>query len=288
MSLKFENNIRLNSVLCDWLTLTSYDPTVYVYWQSKRHQIEREARKAKSREKKIMQYEGETTATDDGNFFTGKGMQNGRIHYLIQVSGQLADGFILLASRQVRDGVITCTRVDLQMTVFTNPAHDQFALHYRLNSGNLQTGWQESHDSLLGRMATVYVGSRHSQRFVRIYDKKSANNDRLLRFEVEFKKPLSMFIMRECAKGYEEMRAVFKAECIRLADSQLYDMYMQYLEGEFKHISVKRQSSDERTEHWLLTAVLPSFVRIINSHGSNGEVAHRFQKALDDVDNFNR
>lgn len=96
------------------------------------------------------------------------------------------------------------TRVDLQATIFyeNDPASTISDLYLEREENPKRKG--ETNTTLIlgqDRGDTLYVGSRASAQFGRIYDKMrqskmSSHYENALRFEVEFKKPMSGEVMR--------------------------------------------------------------------------------------------
>lgn len=122
---------------------------------------------------RFLQYEGSRR----GASFHGQAIQNDRAHYLAQVSGSTADGSDAL----LRVGRVT--RIDLQVTIEKPDGFSGRTLCDCLRAA--VWGGRRRKVTLIDGNGddTVYIGSRVSETFIRIYVK---GRD-YLRFEVEYK-----------------------------------------------------------------------------------------------------
>lgn len=285
MNLTKKNQIRLEFPMVDWLTLTTFDETIAQHWRSTQTLLNLGEYVPTIRRTKALQYDGEQFYTENGSFFLGHGIQKGRDHWMIRISGELSNDYVKKATKHCQDGLMRCSRIDLQMTIIEPETWNQESFLKRMLAAGRKVGWVESSDRVHGRMATVYVGSRESQRFARIYNKGSHDGHKLLRMEFEFKSPLAQGMLRALSGGLQAGTDILKSEMYRLGDGKLNDSYDHLLDGVPRHITVSRETSDERTKKWLLTSVLPSFTRIINNHDDDGRVVRAFQDAIASVDN---
>jgi hypothetical protein len=114
--------------------------------------------------------------------FVGQAMQDGRLHTFCKVSGRMADPILYYLSQNLTS-LVRYTRVDLQITIPLPDWHSARILKDYMEASNHLAELIEGKAGL----DTVYIGSRKSSHFWRIYVKESENKDRFLRFEVEIK-----------------------------------------------------------------------------------------------------
>jgi hypothetical protein len=58
-------------------------------------------------------------------------------------------------------------------------------------------------------------------------------------------------------------------------------MYIPHLFGITKAGRLQTVKEDSKTEVWLLEQVLPTFIRVINEHNSDGEVVKAYLEAIE-------
>lgn len=127
---------------------------------------------------KLMQYDA--TRDHPGAFTVGRGYQkhkNGEfvLHSIGKIAGSLANTIY----KEVQYYEYTCTRIDLQLTLYTSDI-DYLLLYNELKNYVNCTLIQSSTN-------TLYIGSRKSDRFIRIYQHRFADELLYDRFEVEYK-----------------------------------------------------------------------------------------------------
>lgn len=249
----------------DYLTLTTFhNPAAqaiadWIAAQAKREEIKQ----------KRMQYEGTTFICEEGTCFVGVAEQSdGRWHALIQCSGMWADSVFAFAQRYIVRKMVRCTRIDVQVTIPHFQRHNQNhmeALAYMLRS---QVDRPVSyHESFSGpassKLSTVYVGSRKSDRFVRIYEKMGLGEDVFLRFEVEYKSPRAQ-VVAENLGADADRPGILLYEIDRISADVLYD-FRQRVDGAeaWNPIVVKPEPA---TAKWLRTQVAPALDRFLNDH----------------------
>lgn len=145
-----------------------------------------------------MQYQGETEQS--GHYFAGAATQGGRDHYIVRTSGARAHEFAKL-TQEARGAFprAKATRCDVQISVLPSSASLRLGdLGVMLEKRELgafrgeRARWRKI-KTVRGDdgLDTIYIGSRESGRFLRIYAKEIA--DRVyIRFEVEFKAELAI------------------------------------------------------------------------------------------------
>lgn len=164
-----EQSLLTDQTLIDYLRICTFDP---IQFYNLTAEIERDNRGW--RPKRWMQYKGRQS---DNGIFHGIGDQAGRAHFIIQVSGLEAARFYNWLNRYdpAQYSTFYCTRIDIQRTQ-TNLTRE-----YRRTAYKRLKGAKSIIESDTG--ITLYIGSRTSDTFWRLYDK----TDSLLRVEVEIK-----------------------------------------------------------------------------------------------------
>ncbi len=253
-----------NAVLCDWLTLTSFLDQAGSDWA-------RESKQGTFSTQKRLQYEG---LVNEYSFFHGTAWQAGRTHHMAQCSGAYADPYL---HKLACYGYGHCRRLDLQMTVYDTE---------RLDAVRVRDVYEGRHAvTIISSPSgdTVYLGSRDSQRMVRIYQ-KAAN---LIRVELELKGDRAGQAWQELVDGQNthegwsrELAALYLGELIGF-NHWKYDepsgetfapWFWQKVLDEAKHLSQGDTTGIEvrRTEHnttkWLIQQVEPTIRKLIHSH----------------------
>jgi hypothetical protein len=204
--------------------------------------------------------------------------------YMMRASGQRADDLVEDAS-----GVkaARCTRIDLQLTL-TCPlglsmrqAADEVR-HEAWPGPKRKVTLVEGDDGL----DTVYLGSRTSERFCRIYV-KMADGVRWVRMEYEYKGELARGVWSKLANG-GKIAPIMRSECLRLPTTPLVAMFCTKLAGYDEVTRGRKVPDDNATYRWLIDAVTPAVVRMMRSHDL-GERTRRlveeWAKIGQDIDN---
>jgi hypothetical protein len=128
------------------------------------------------------------------NSFYGIGEQNKKRHYVWRTSGNSSSVLFGLADKFDN---LYCTRLDVQVTVKLPPQYNPFVIYEMHKSNGSGRPGISIIDSPTG--STIYFGSRVSDKFARLYEKRHEGGD-YLRLEFEFKGKLARAV-------YETMRA---------------------------------------------------------------------------------
>jgi hypothetical protein len=167
----------------------------------------------------------------------------------------------------------TCKRIDLAIDV-----HDG-ALNFAALRGCLETGEastrSKTYNSLTGSSGeTIYVGSRVSEQFLRIYDKAAEQGERgnWKRIELELKGSRAMTMARELAindidYAQERTRTMIKA----FVDFPL-PAWKEIIGNTAIGIG-KAQDNLPNTRGWLLTQCAPRLARYIHETGDEAILA---------------
>ena len=170
--------------LADWLNLTSFQDSDWElfldYFGTMKTLFGYEVKN-----QSLRGYKGMLMLPEEGgSIFMGVAAQNGKPHYLLSIAGYLADGAL-----RHDFGSARCSRIDLQLT-FPKPAD--------YSARSLKDELLSSVDNARNREVrkiglvesdgydTIYIGSRKSDRFTRLYIKELDDGD-YLRYEVELK-----------------------------------------------------------------------------------------------------
>lgn len=256
------SQIVLNEPMIDWLSISTYDENAARAWWRLLDEM-------KTEDRNIMQYQGKQGGSGDGTLFVGSGMQKRGMHHLIRVSGALADECRGLLFAQLKQGNVRVTRIDIQITIREPKEWSQWKLFNRRKRAGKTVSWFESKDRDAGTLSTVYVGSRKSDRFSRIYIKPTKGGGRLLRVEVEYKRDrarLSTKLMMD-KDGIHPGDLLLHELENAIGDGPLLAVFSPHLAGrEAASVTVTATSDDDKTLRWLMEDVFPVFKRIAYSH----------------------
>lgn len=165
-----------------------------------------------------------------------------------------------------------CSRFDLQATV-TLPEEDEYLLTDIYNSDKIRKVKTRNYWENFEGGATVYLGSRQSPRYYRIYDAGSKHRlapvGMCFRFEIEFKTKLALAVAREVRAN------------AGLANVMLGDFIADYVAAEFLRIGVKvpytakekpaivgltaRAEDGDRTLKWFREQVNPAIAKMLEA-----------------------
>lgn len=242
---------KLASVGVDWLTCTSADDSVGLAWFEMFQRVA-----AEPGEWQNPWYSGKA----DDNLRWG---YNQKMGYILIASGEAAD----VVFQQTVPTARKITRIDVQVTVsLYKPNCDIAENGYRTNSASPNRKYGLIQNSRNGQ--TLYVGSRTSAQFGRVYDKgvESGYDEpgKLWRYEVELKKPVSDSVARQLANWQNPDRARAYQEAIV---PFVFDWFLHRGVGpvfartgtnEIVTEVGRRVTSDEKKLEWLTTQVRPT------------------------------
>lgn len=286
----------VNAASLDWLTVTTYNPILSQKVLAHMRHMNPQTTKDLG-EQHRLQYLGQAVATARGTVFAGTGKQANGEHYMFQASGSIADNLFLWTKTYLKSGLARATRVDLQITVdYPRDTWSQTDYMAALRDSNPDRviSYEESCSGPAGtKLGTIYYYARTNTRFYRIYEKVGMSSDPVvLRFEVEYKFPLSQVVVGMLTGGAPPS-GILKFELTNnLPDA--YGGQALFLAPLINADSypVRTIKPEPRTEKWLRESCIPSLFRILNDHDANHhEVAEMFQRVLTDyyrsVDNSN-
>lgn len=197
---------KLVDVGVDYLTLTSRESTRYLEWKEAFNfcAAEEQARGNKWHDARLLGYEGEQC----GHVFIGKRTDG----YMARLSSGAADHYGLLFSPDA----CHCTRIDLQVTLeFEWPQPEMLRKAYEFAKVQpVKNGRPPLYTRLENSLGggTLYVGSRSSMRYGRIYDKGveelSQVAGKTYRWELEVKDTLADQAVAMLTGGGENQRQI--------------------------------------------------------------------------------
>lgn len=273
------NVLLLNDSLIDWFTVTSFDEQFLLFWMNRMFKTATDKDRSK-----VLQYDGWSLPYRGmgGNVFLGTAMQEGRDNYMLRLSGYAAEDLKGPVFSQIRQGIAKVTRVDVQITTYCPNDWSQWELLVRMKELGRLTGWVES--SNRNHMSeTVYVGSRTSERFTRVYI-KWAGKTRLVRLEIEYKGNRANAVVRALSRTSTTSQFLLYELQKTLKDDKLRQLFEPSLVGvKPMNIKLRVDSSAEKTENWLIGQVLPAFTRHINDHDASGRALAAFYEACKDA-----
>lgn len=236
----------------DWLTLATYRFTAYTdtVAQIMRHYSQ------KRRPGRWLQYDGWKI---DGLFWGHALQSNGREHYIVRVSGAYCTEFLSWFLPSSLADSFYSTRVDLQVT---NARPDWWNVRQeydRLTEEGRAASMIESETG-----STLYIGSRTSDRFCRIYEKE-LGGCKMLRLEIECKGDLSKNVWGELLQG-ASVADMYLSNLVRLKlGDRIQDYYAPKGADVVVYSTVERQLDMEKKLAWLVSLV-PSIDKLVNDH----------------------
>lgn len=258
----------IGSVMCDYVRMTSYDdPTGHAFRLYFEQLIEKHAWSV--RDGNWLQYVGKVT----DHAFCGSAIQSDkRLNHLIHVSGETANTIYPDFANYGAD-LVECTRFDVQLTL---PMPDDFSLRFICDylRGLEPSAWPGKQNRgrhvgpLLddGGMDTLYIGSRESDSFIRIYVKVDDEGNYYVRFEVEMKGKRSREVFRQLR--HYDLHRILAGEFDRLPSVPCdYWHALGDVLNNPHQITVPRDVvTEDSTFRWFADVVRPSLRRLLNSH----------------------
>lgn len=247
----------------DWLTMTSTDPNTGEAWwrlfEIYRDSLEGEEPPAKQFDNRW--YSGHKI----GQVSWGHNPERG---WIFVASGEAANNLWLQAvppKHRVTRVDLAC---DLQLSQPQKLASTSYDLVQRANS-NLKLNYSLIQNNKGG--TTLYVGSRNSAQFGRLYDKgvqaERAEKGHLWRYEVEFKRPLADAVMDEFTAADPDERAEVIGDTVLDWFENRGVLVPQ--NGDRQHamqLTVeKRVTTYDRKLAWLRTQVRPSVRELVEA-----------------------
>lgn len=254
----------------DWLTLVTFNraswSSVQLAWQSF---LESSGAAYGLKKGKVMQYQGNVI----GDVFFGAAVQRGQEHFMVRASGDVA--YTLFA--KVRLTGLKCTRVDVQVTTEIPEGYSALTLYQQLE-GATWKGKDPKLSLIKNRdgMDTVYIGSRKSEKLIRVYVKQSADGERFVRFEIEYKGVRAESLMVAMLNDFgAAVSGVMRETMGRIAESvSMMDSFRSVL-AVYDPMSLRGRyvRPNDKTMDWLTGQVDTSIRRMMRSHEHSTAVA---------------
>jgi len=246
---------------CDWLTMTSKDDKVGQDWYALYRRYKQQKYK-----------EGDEESTFHNGWYGGlriAQMSVGHsedIGHIVIVSGSDAERLY----NRLSPAKHKVTRLDLCFDFsFTEPRNIGSDLYTRLKINNFQKQRKFSLITNSDGGETLYLGSRQSMQFGRIYDKGVQSKTRepglLWRAEVEYKKPKSGSIAKGLDSISPEDRAVVISDTVAEWFGERYaEIFPKGMIQKPLHLAVERRTTTANKKlGWLRTQVAPTVKQLI-------------------------
>ena len=309
--------METNKPYVDWLTLTSFDPGLvglYRDWLNSRGwDLDPSAPGACNLSgswrgpgletfgaKHQMQYAGTGVfcSTKRMYGYVGLGKQFNKTaktvsnHYMVRVSGPEANSWLLFVKSQPHKHLgIACSRLDVQLTTPSvvgdiNTQYQELAEAQRAAEaakgpkGRKLVSISDGQDG-----HTLYIGSRNSERFARVYQKADASGLRYTRLEIETKSSISTGVFNTLPSDGEgitnHLGGLLRSYVADVARTELLSNHNSVLDSwsETQTWPSANSAVDiNSTLDWWVQGVLPSVKRL----AATKEVKERFEATLSD------
>lgn len=268
--------ITTNKPAIDWLTVTTFDNAVGNRWLNEAWEL---YTVGDGQSAKIQQYTGWRVGINGGgSLFVGHGEQKGTSHYMLVVTGAAAEHVF----EEVRGDVACCkarvSRIDLQVTIEEPEGWSQVGLFAECEMAGYKPEMRRSGRSESdGELITVYIGTRASGRFTRVYQKEAEGGEIFVRYEVEFGRDYAATVGKTLAQNRSDIAGLLDGEIYRKRRAESLKVFSSSAIGVVAKRSVRESDS---TKEWLISTALPSLVRYMNSHDSDPVVRDMFATAI--------
>lgn len=255
--------MEINLPRVDYVTFTSWKVGDYLRWNDwmRKQPGDREKYQIRMYCGYLMEY-----------VFIGSGYQGNDEHFISRISGEKSNELY----KEFYSPDVKTTRIDLQITMALPVGYLARDFSDDLRKGDWGSYKREiqlieNSDGL----DTVYIGSRKSERFARVYV-KSAGEVLFLRFEVEYKGYTANAISKMCYHD-ETMISRFLYEFISGIPKDklgVVDGFLNLLDGaKTGIINPKKIQDDDSTFDWITNSCLPTIFRYLNDHEKGDELA---------------
>ena len=293
----------VNAPVLDYLTLTTFDGLIYQrFVDCVESFIEDSVDDLKPF--KIKQYEG--IHRGSGSVFLGLGSQSDKPHFMVQSSGASAQNLFDLVSDRYYSlsHLYNCSRLDLQVSLplWNDNNFSEFANIIKdaekITESEISRGLTPSLGSFRGKRArwrsmnchlnsdgldTLYIGSRSTGRYIRIYVKE-IEDKRYLRFEVEYSKDLSKSVFKALVSSKTTIANILLGEVLALPpvfdDLLPFRWFLESLGVSDKPTYKKSDSTMERRWAWLINQVVPSIEEMMLDRDYGAQVEQLLQSLI--------
>lgn len=255
----------VDSSKLDYLTITTFDRDTF-------QKILTAVTNSKQRQNdaspmRIRGYEGQMLKLSNGTLFWGFGTQQKVDHYMIISSGAAADTFGFAVSELVGLGEYNVSRIDIQHTIRLPDWYSARSCVDALRSGEFKG--RQRKVTMIDNYGndTVYIGSRTSDSFTRIYVKDSV----WLRLEYEYKRSYATDAWSKVRRhGDKAKQGILYGELLKLPECPIVNLFKEHvrMDDPAAPSSEKIISTPNTTYLWLKRQVEPAVLRMLNSHES--------------------
>lgn len=194
--------------------------------------------------------------------------------HIIQVTSDLASW------NPIYDAVVVkrrgnVTRLDMQVTVNEPSRYDAYALYDQLRAGASTTTIIEGATG-----STVYVGSRMSDKMLRVYQKVDGEGKKLLRAEFELKRDMAKEVVNQLRAG-ESLTLMYNYLINKTGNEFLIETFTVGVAAS----PVRCKKPTPNTVRWFLDTVIPSLAKLkeADREGYN-EVVSCLRNMIDNCD----
>lgn len=240
---------------------------------------------------KNMQYAG--SRMEQG--FFGRGVQKGQVNMMLELSGSVADAGIEEMRNHLKGETFLggVPRIDVQITIeridsdenlsaMGNRLRDMIDLHIKNPTRRPQVKMRDN--SRIENDNTVYVGSRTSDRMVRVYDKE-INGKSYIRYEIEYKNKTASKVFNEIMKEDAAVDAILKTDMLRFVrfSTTLQRMYESIQTEQVLPTAVIKDKSDANKRLNYLEFMARAMARKLTLEGFGAEVEFILETILDEI-----
>jgi len=258
-----------NRAYIDYLRLGTWNDQAYLRLVSKIRPLDKGWRPAK-----WLQYAGQKS----DHMFYGVGLQGARRHYIIQCSGELAQMFY---EHSKNYAVFFCSRIDIQRTIELPEHYEPLKLYEELN--NDTNNRRVSSVILSSSGSTVYMGSRTSDTFVRVYEKELGDTQ-YLRFEFEIKGNTALNVYDSLLNEQYREGQIFDSLIHRFkVPTYLLDWFIENNEMTFKYESARIGQYKNNKLAWL-SSLGAAIIKMGRDHDTGQIVKSWLESWLEAID----
>lgn len=257
--------MQINEPRCDWIRLTTYEKPTYLLLAE---QIKQLFPRDEPRPGGFLQYGGDRYS----HAFHGQGEQNGYAHWLVEVTGENAQAALLAFVGVTKVENVKCRRLDIQVTV---PLPKEWDIRYHVDTlRECSWPWRRRKVEFYeneGVEGTIYIGSRTSDKFARMYVKFTGDEKipLVLRYEIENKREVADLMYKALLVGGVDEAGLLRGEWERLPlleTSAWHAIEKTMPKAGTPVILPKTIQDDNKTIRWLIHKVTPTIRRMLNSH----------------------
>jgi hypothetical protein len=266
-------NIAVDIPLIDWLQVTSFSGHLYdrgvEYWKRSAADVQDGA--------KVLQYVGSRASFNDGTFFVGSALMGHRPNNMVVVSSSLADVLFMEFTRHMNQ--INIPRLDVQITVKKPHWYHQKATQIELDEAGKLSGMAMSHSNGI-ELRTLYIGSKESDQFARVYEKLTHDNEKLIRLECVVKDKRAWSLARMIRNDKDNRTSILAGYLLKRVfgakSKSVITLFERKLRGYTDKTHTARiervTNSTDRTIDWLMSSCVPSIGRVLNDHDSDRKI----------------